>query len=93
MVGWAGIQIVQGVELKAESADWTITAEQSFTGFALIFLFARAFSSGCTALTGVEAISNGVPAFKKPKVKMRRRPYFYWEQFLLQCFCQLLTWR
>ena len=29
----------------------------------------RAFSSGCTALTGVEAISNGVPAFKKPKSK------------------------
>jgi hypothetical protein len=66
---WAGIQIVQGVELKAESADWTITAEQSLTGLALVFLFARAFSSGCTALTGVEAISNGVPAFKKPKSK------------------------
>ena len=29
----------------------------------------RAFASGCTALTGVEAISNGVPAFKKPKAK------------------------
>jgi hypothetical protein len=29
----------------------------------------RAFSSGCTALTGVEAISNGVPAFRKPKSK------------------------
>ena len=28
------------------------------------FLVLRAFSSGCTALTGVEAISNGVPAFK-----------------------------
>jgi amino acid transporter len=69
MVIWAGIQLSQGVELKAESADWTITSEQSLTGFALIFLFARAFSSGCTALTGVEAISNGVPAFKKPKSK------------------------
>ena len=69
MVGWAGFQLMQGVELKAESADWSITAEESFTGFALIFLFARAFSSGCTALTGVEAISNGVPAFKKPKSK------------------------
>ena len=34
---------------------------------ALIFLLARAFSSGCAALTGVEAISNGVPAFRKPK--------------------------
>lgn len=29
----------------------------------------RAFSSGCTALTGIEAISNGVPAFKKPEVE------------------------
>jgi len=31
-----------------------------------LFLLLRAFSSGCTALTGVEAISNGVPAFKHP---------------------------
>nr|MDT0525313.1 amino acid permease [Streptomyces sp. DSM 41633] len=30
-------------------------------------LLLRAFSSGCAALTGVEAISNGVPAFRKPK--------------------------
>ena len=34
-----------------------------------MFLLLRAFSSGCTALTGVEAISNGVPAFKQPKSK------------------------
>jgi amino acid transporter len=32
-----------------------------------IFLILRAFSSGCTALTGVEAISNGIPAFKDPQ--------------------------
>jgi len=31
------------------------------------FLVLRAFSSGCTALTGIEAISNGVPAFKPPE--------------------------
>ncbi len=31
------------------------------------FLILRAFSSGCTALTGVEAISNGIPAFKQPE--------------------------
>ncbi|MCW2787698.1 MAG: DNA-binding protein, partial [Aeromicrobium sp.] len=36
--------------------------EQGFTGVAMVFLLARAFSSGCAALTGVEAISNGVPA-------------------------------
>ena len=41
----------------------------SLTTFALLFLLARAFSSGCAALTGVEAISNGVPAFRKPKSK------------------------
>src|ERR1035437_7828841 len=33
----------------------------------MVFLLLRAFSSGSAALTGVEAISNGVPAFKKPK--------------------------
>ncbi len=32
-------------------------------------LVLRAFASGCTALTGVEAISNGVPAFRKPKAE------------------------
>jgi amino acid transporter len=38
-------------------------ASTALTGFLLL----RAFSSGCTALTGVEAISNGVPAFKPPE--------------------------
>ena len=32
-----------------------------------MFLILRAFASGCTAMTGVEAISNGVPAFRKPE--------------------------
>lgn len=64
---WGLFKISQGEVLKAESADWQIVATGSITGLALIFLFARAFSSGCSALTGVEAISNGVPAFKKPK--------------------------
>jgi amino acid transporter len=36
------------------------------------FLVLKAFSSGCTALTGVEAISNGVPAFKPPEWKNAR---------------------
>jgi amino acid transporter len=37
------------------------------TGLAFGFLILRAFSSGTTALTGVEAISNGITAFKPPK--------------------------
>jgi len=53
----------------AESAGLTLLPEpgQQVTGIAAGFLLLRAFSSGCAALTGVEAISNGVPAFRKPK--------------------------
>ncbi|MGW0663468.1 APC family permease [Streptodolium elevatio] len=54
-------------DMRAESAGFGITEEDSFTGIALVFLLLRTFSSGCAALTGVEAISNGVPAFRKPK--------------------------
>jgi amino acid transporter len=53
---------------QAESAHYGIHAEQSgLNTLAIALLTLRAFSSGCTALTGVEAISNGVPAFRKPK--------------------------
>ena len=34
-----------------------------------VFLILHAFSSGCTALTGVEAISNGITAFREPRSK------------------------
>ncbi|MRH92769.1 amino acid permease [Nocardia sp. SYP-A9097] len=52
----------------AESAHYQIHAEQvGLSAAGLAFLLLRAFSSGCTALTGAEAISNGVPAFRKPK--------------------------
>ncbi|MFF7714133.1 amino acid permease [Streptomyces sp. NPDC007988] len=44
-----------------------VPAEANLVGLALVMLVLRAFSSGCTALTGVEAISNGVPAFRRPK--------------------------
>ncbi|NJC85919.1 APC family permease [Planosporangium mesophilum] len=52
----------------AESAGWQVRPHQvGLTGLALTLLALRAFASGCTALTGVEAISNGVPAFRPPK--------------------------
>ncbi len=56
----------------AESAHYGVAVQHGYgsLGFlALCFLTLRAFSSGCTALTGVEAIANGVPAFRKPKAK------------------------
>lgn len=69
MIGWGLFQIfVLGDHLQAETAPYTVKSEHGdVLGFAMVFLVARAFSSGCAALTGVEAISNGVPAFKKPK--------------------------
>lgn len=45
------------------------TAGQAVTGFLFIWLVLRAFAAGCTALTGIEAISNGVQAFRPPEAK------------------------
>ncbi|MEV4057646.1 APC family permease [Amycolatopsis sp. NPDC049688] len=69
MVAWGLLQAATGTEMKAESAGFTLNAEGTFAGVAYAFLILRAFSSGAAALTGVEAISNGVPAFQKPKSK------------------------
>ncbi|MDT5263056.1 MAG: hypothetical protein QOC61_2060 [Acidobacteriota bacterium] len=46
-----------------------VTPHNLLTGGAVIWLVLRAFASGCTALTGVEAISNGIPSFKQPESK------------------------
>jgi len=51
------LPLVEGVEVMEESLIQPLT----------LFLILRAFSSGCTALTGIEAISNGIQAFKEPK--------------------------
>jgi amino acid transporter len=62
-------KLATGHHLTSESAHYRIAAAHNYTGLALAFLLLRSFASGCTALTGVEAISNGVPAFQKPKSK------------------------
>lgn len=69
MIAWGAFKgIVLDETMKAPTADFEIRPEhEGLAGFALVFLLLRAFSSGCAALTGVEAISNGVPAFRKPK--------------------------
>ena len=67
------VRLALGDLPMAESASLDIAAEPGFeeglVGLAGAFLVLRAFASGCSALTGVEAISNGVPAFRKPKSK------------------------
>jgi len=69
MIAVAVIRMATGAELVAESAEYRIKPEETFAGLALAFVVARAFSSGTTALTGIEAVSNGVPAFRPPKSK------------------------
>lgn len=72
MTGWGLFRIyVLHDHLRSPMAQYDVVATHAdnaaFTGFAAIAILARTFSSGCAALTGVEAISNGVPAFKPPK--------------------------
>ncbi|MBV9830302.1 MAG: APC family permease, partial [Marmoricola sp.] len=71
MAAYGALQAAQGTLPNVESADLVIHPAPGYgsdvSQAAMIFLLARAFSSGCAALTGVEAISNGVPAFRKPK--------------------------
>ena len=77
MVGVIGMMVYAfirkvafGAHMQGPSAHFTIKALPGHTnlaGLAMVFLLLRTFSSGCAALTGVEAISNGVPAFRKPK--------------------------
>jgi amino acid transporter len=73
MAAYGAIRAAQGTLPGVESADLVIHPAPGYEGdisqVAMLFLLARAFSSGCAALTGVEAISNGVPAFRKPKSK------------------------
>jgi len=65
------IRYFSGSLPDSELADYSIKGTENLTGgigsFAVVFLVLRAFASGSAALTGVEAISNGVPAFRKPK--------------------------
>lgn len=68
MIRWAlgNLPTVASAELEIAP---TPSFETGLQGLGWGFLLLRAFSSGCAALTGVEAISNGVPAFRLPKSK------------------------
>lgn len=56
------------------------------TGAVSIFLILKAFSSGCTALTGVEAVSNAVPNFEEPAAKHANRTLWILSLLVLLIF-------
>jgi amino acid transporter len=66
---WAGVRALTDGLPQAATASVPVPPSTGLAGLAMVLLLVRAFSSGCTALTGVEAISNGVPAFRKPKAR------------------------
>ena len=73
MCVWGLLKWMNGTLPNVDSAQYHIIPAHGYAEplgtVALVVLITRAFSSGSAALTGVEAISNGVPAFRKPKSK------------------------
>ncbi|HEU4946948.1 MAG TPA: APC family permease [Kribbella sp.] len=67
MIAVGGLRTLTGDAPRAESAPYGIEPATHASGLVVLLLAMRAFASGCTALTGVEAVSNGVPSFKPPK--------------------------
>jgi amino acid transporter len=69
MLIWGAVRIASGDTPVAESASFDVAQTHQTTGLFAAAIVLRAFSQGCTALTGVEAVSNGVPNFREPKSK------------------------
>ncbi|RRO14814.1 APC family permease [Saccharopolyspora rhizosphaerae] len=92
MMVWGFYQsAVLGTDLRAESAGFQLVEEEGqIAGVAFVFLVLRAFSSGSAALTGVEAISNGVPAFRKPKARNAATTLAFMGVFSVLMFLGLL---
>jgi amino acid transporter len=65
----AAIKASGGALHDASTATQELHRTAHVGGVLTLVLLMKAFASGCTALTGVEAISNGVPAFRKPKAR------------------------
>ncbi len=65
LIGIGAWQVLTGRIVPVTSVTPMSSAGHTLTAFLLL----RAFANGCTAMTGVEAVSNGVPAFKAPEAK------------------------
>lgn len=95
LIGWAFVRgVLLGDTMRAPTAGYEVHTAHSGGGlgsFALAFLLLRAFSSGCAALTGVEAISNGVPAFRKPKSRNAANTLALMGLIAVTMFCGIIV--
>ncbi|MBC7519141.1 MAG: APC family permease, partial [Microbacteriaceae bacterium] len=96
-IGSIAVMIVTGLVRAAlgdtpvaASAAYTIEGE-SFSQAAFVLLLLRAFASGCSALTGVEAIANGVPAFRQPKIANAQRTLVLMGSIAIVLFIGVIT--
>jgi amino acid transporter len=69
LIAWGGIQWLAGVPGRAPGPPAAAGTLAPLTAFVVL----RAFASGCAALTGIEAVSDGVPAFRPPEAANARR--------------------
>ncbi len=69
LIGWGGVQWFLGGAAGAPPPPPPPGGGEMLTAFLVL----RAFSSGCAALTGIEAVSDGVPAFRPPEARNARR--------------------
>lgn len=66
VMGYGVLKLAQGGGPTAMQVQQAAEQGTHLAGLSMIWIFMRAFSAGCTALTGVEAISNGTTAFRDP---------------------------
>jgi len=68
-IGFAKLLVGGGSPVPVVAPPKPVAATEA----ASLWLLLKVFSSGCTAMTGVEAVSNGVKAFREPAVKTAQR--------------------
>jgi len=88
------VQLASGASLTAPSAGYEVSIMDqaaATTQSAMILLLLRAFASGCSALTGVEAIANGVQAFRLPKIKNAQKTMLLMGSIAIFAFIGITT--
>jgi amino acid transporter len=72
VIGYGVLKTIAAAGSPAPVAP-PVRPHEAATTAAGLWLLLRAFASGCTAMTGVEAVSNGVPLFRQPTIRLARR--------------------
>ncbi|MCR2824696.1 APC family permease [Microbacterium sp. zg.Y909] len=96
-IGSVGVMVATGL-LRWAMGDAPVASSAHFgvepaslTQAAVVLLLLRAFASGCSALTGVEAIANGVPAFRPPQARNARTTLAIMGLIAISLFAGLTT--